>query len=109
MSLNNPGTSLVCDATPFKVEEDTRDPTKKETWHFGIAIFRNDVKHVRAYSQNPKRASGWDVSSWLANIVKDSDADLLLLCALRLIRVQNMWQTQIVISVVWSCKKKNLL
>ena len=54
-------------------EEDTRDPTKKETWHFGIAILKNDVKHVRAYSQNPKRTSGWDVA-WLANILKEADA-----------------------------------
>ena len=31
------------------------------------------MKHVRAHLQNPKRASGWDVS-WLANIVKEADA-----------------------------------
>ena len=55
------------------IEEDRRDPTKKETWHFGIAIFKNDVKHVRAHLQNPKEANGWDVS-WLANIVQEADA-----------------------------------
>ena len=64
---------VCCKRSIVLCEEDTRDPTKKETWHFGIAILKNDVKHVMAYSQNPKRASGWDVS-WLASIVKEADA-----------------------------------